>query len=157
MTERYPEKFLSKNDHLRNLVKSEANCLGLKNHWVLDSTAALAGGEGVGPLVEKMGRIRDSLAPDGVHLTATGTKRIYNSILDAVNRIERQKQAGNGAGKDGSRNGFYWRGFISLVGSAARGEGGGGGGPCRSGDLRGREQRYGNHPYHRAGSKKKIF
>jgi len=94
-----------------------------------------------------MGRIRDSLAPDGVHLTATGTKRIYNSILDAVSRIERQKQAGNGASKAGSRNGFYWRGFISPVGSAARGEGGGGGGPCRSGDLQGRERRYGNHPF----------
>jgi len=156
-TERYPEKFLSKNDHLRNLVKSETNRLGLKNHWVLDSSAALAGGEGVGPLAEKMVRIRDSLAPDGVHLTATGTKRIYNGILDAISRIERQKQTGNGSGNAARRNGFYWRGFISPVGSATRGEGGGGGGPCRSGDRQGRDRRYGNHPYHRADGKKKKY
>jgi len=161
------EKSLSKSEHVRNILKGEVMHAGIKNCWVLDGVGALIGygsgtGEhtGTGPdygtgagrdgASGRLRALRPALAGDGVHLTPIGCNRLLTGIFSAVKKL-RDKKSGTGTVNQGKNPGFYWRGFLSPVGSKERAQptpaAGGHGSRGQRGGRRGGL----HHPYGRGG------
>jgi hypothetical protein len=106
---------------LRSILKKQIVNIGLDKAWV---------GDGVGDLVPPSIKnkddiivcLRESCAADGVHYTDEGYATLSSNIHSALEskfakRWESMSAAVSVSGKGERHGNFYWRGFLSPVGS----------------------------------------
>jgi hypothetical protein len=135
----YEEGALNGISKLRGILKKECSSIGMRNHWVLDGTGALAGippGESGGSNREILPELKVVLATDGVHLTQSGNKKVASAVIAALTLCgsgSAEKNAADpnsGPGPLRMPRKYYWRGFSSPVGDAVGrvAHGGSGGG-----------------------------
>jgi hypothetical protein len=114
--ETHAAEILQKADHLRNVLKSELNRLGVPNFRVTEGWTSLLGAK-YSSRQENVNALRHLTAADGVHFTRDGYENlamaIHNSIMSKDKLAAVVSRAGNG--RMGT---FFWRGFISPNGSA---------------------------------------
>jgi len=145
--ELYQEKNLAKVEHLQSVLKTVSNKSGLSNFWVLDTVSALKDPNAVpGNATERVDAVHHALAADGVHLTAAGYSHLHKAILGAVDGI-RNRNRGTGAQR--KETGYYWRGFLSPVGSMERRADIGSAGSAQGGRPRTWRDKRRAHPYSR--------
>jgi len=146
----FAEDMLAGITRCRNQIKNTLLGWGLSRFWVLDSLAALAGTlEASRPSNRDMvPALQKQFTADSVHLTSSGQKNLCAGIALATKKLASSKTdsclsdcvSGGGAKK------FYWRGFISPVGSSLRGSSSGSGSAAHS-RQRGLNRRGGSRPH----------
>jgi hypothetical protein len=122
--EDHAEKMLNGISNLRSVLKQETKKMGIRNHWILDGVGALAGvgvGSSGGSNRDLVPEIRQSLANDGVHLSADGYRKLATAIDESINGIRSGKltKSANTMSVSGhlpSSRGYFWRGFSSPIG-----------------------------------------
>ena len=102
------------------------------NVWVPDSVASLTPDSN--SVLEQVEKIKSYFSSDGVHLNSTGNRALASCVKKIIDEHTAASICVSGRGPPGE---FFWRGFVSPVGSArpknaaslhpARGYGGGGG------------------------------
>jgi hypothetical protein len=123
----YEEVSLNGVSKLRGILKKECAGIGMRNHWVLDGSGALAGippGESGGSNREILPELRTVLASNGVHLDHSGNKKLASAIIATLTLCgsgtgTTDNLAVNaGPGPQRKPRECYWRGFSSPVGDA---------------------------------------
>ena len=146
--------------HLRKLLRGKLGGASIKNFWVPDILESLAPAAADAPAGSAANtfEISSLFAGDNVHFTAQGYARLAVSIVESAG-LALKKQMESECVITGAVKSYYWRGFISRVGSnrpvmsqqnlkmrGGRGRGGPGRG-WRGGH--GPHHHHHNHPYGR--------
>ena len=146
--------------HLRKLLSGELGGASIKNFWVPDILESLApaAADALAGSAANTFEISSLFAGDNVHFTAQGYARLAVSIVESAG-LALKKQMESECVITGAVKSYYWRGFISRVGSnrpvmsqqnlkmrGGRGRGGPGRG-WRGGH--GPHHHHHNHPYGR--------
>jgi hypothetical protein len=121
--DRYKEKILDSCTHLRNTLKKQIGEMGVEKYWVLDGLGAIMGvesGTDRGSNRELLADMEQFMAGDGVHLSEPGYRNIARVIVSTATAFVSGKLGKNKFTNTSISQGrsYYWRGFISPVGSA---------------------------------------
>jgi hypothetical protein len=123
-TKEYVESLLKDVLSLRAVCKNALLELGLKRFWVPDLIGNLL--PACNGLSEQAAGLREIAAADGVHFTKHGYEKLAHTILCcSKSLVEKSNTAKNSVSDAGGSNSshrggpksFYWRGFVSPIGS----------------------------------------
>jgi hypothetical protein len=120
-TKEYVEELLQNVVSLRSVCKSALLDLGSKKFWVPDLVGKLL--PACNGITEQAAGLREIFAADGVHFTKPGYEKLADTIWHcAKTLIEKSDSAKNSVSAVRGSHGrgqktFYWRGFMSPVGS----------------------------------------
>ena len=116
--ENYAMTHLGRTEHLRHLLKAELHKQGVTKHWVMEGWRDIVGVEN-STRKEDITSLRHVTGSDNVHFTREGYENLASSIHSTVTEKVQISAArpvtGPGTGKRAS---YFWRGFVSPVGSA---------------------------------------
>jgi hypothetical protein len=113
--DKHASEVLSKADHFRNVMKGELNRLGVPNFRIMDGWTDILGVKHTSR-EENVSSLCHFTSADGVHFTRDGYENLANAIHNTV--MSRNKSAAaNSFTGNGRRGSFFWRGFISPMGS----------------------------------------
>ncbi len=122
-TPEYASDILAKTVGLRKIVRDFVHTR-IGNVWVPDTLGEIlekggAGsstgtGNGSSTLAEQADSLRYFFAGDGVHMSREGAN-VYTEIVHKI--IDERITASNSVSGRGSQKDFFWRGFVSTVGS----------------------------------------
>jgi hypothetical protein len=100
---------------LRKHIKDSLVKIGTKNFVVPDTLQKVVNENS--DVVKMASELRGICADDGVHLTQTGYRKLADTVSKTVNECARPAAVIISGGDAAARTGFYWRGFVSPVGS----------------------------------------
>jgi hypothetical protein len=113
----FPSEMLGKYEHLRTVLKTEFQKIGVAKHWVMEGWKDLLGGRGMNRK-EDIVTLRHITGADNVHYTREGYENlamaIHNTIVTRT-KISADKTV-SGLNTD-RKSSFFWRGFVSPNGS----------------------------------------
>jgi hypothetical protein len=116
----YVSSLLQETLALRNVCKSALQALGKKNAWVPDLVGNLL--PACNGLKEKAVGLKHIMSADGVHFTKHGYEKLAETVVKCCKtQFEKSVSAASivSARPAGTRQKtFYWRGFVSPVGSS---------------------------------------
>jgi hypothetical protein len=118
--EGHAEKLLGELSGIRTALENNLNALGVKNFSVPD-TLKLMMPACVG-ISEMSLALKHFIKKDGVHFTEDGTKCLANALsshaVGLASGAMKQNSAGISAVSGGKQRTYYWRGFVSPVGTS---------------------------------------
>jgi hypothetical protein len=100
---------------MRKHIKQSLVKLGATNFVVPDLVQQLAGEKT--DIVKMVEGLRSISSDDGVHLSHTGYRKTADILKDTIRENARPAAVIVSGGDAAARTGFYWRGFLSPVGS----------------------------------------
>ena len=115
-TPEYASEILAKTIGLRKIVRDFVHTR-ISNVWVPDTLGDILekGGTGSGTVPEQAESLRYFYAEDGVHMSREGPN-VYAEIVHKL--IDERITASNSVSGRGSQKEFFWRGYVSTVGSS---------------------------------------
>jgi hypothetical protein len=123
-SEKHAETMLGELNRIRTACNANLETLGVKNFSVPDmvklSMPACIG------IPEYAAALKDLMSNDGVHFTEAGYKCLAAGFSSHVNDLSKKKSAsvpivsgsGSGTGSKSGKQSFYWRGFVSPIGTS---------------------------------------
>jgi hypothetical protein len=115
-TPEYPAEILAKTIGLRKIIRDFVHSK-ISNVWVPDTLAEILekGGTVSGTVSEQAEGLRYFYAEDGVHMSREGAY-VYAEIVNKF--IDERITASSSVSGKSSQKEFFWRGFVSTVGSS---------------------------------------